>query len=578
MQNISRFFYAPIVVAAAFLLLPSISSAAEITITIGDSTFSPKNVTINPGDTVKWVNNSSLSHTVTSDNGSFDSGTIAAGQTFSALFNAPGNYAYHCKFHGGIGGVGQSGVITVTSATVTPPPIAAPSPTGTSPTVAQLQAQVQALLNQVTALQAQAAANAGVGTVPSGAVFDSSSCPLVGRSLKRGSSGEDVTRLQQFLARDPSIYPEAIVSGYYGALTEKAVQRWQVKYNIVSSGTPDSTGFGVVGPRTAAAIALLCTTGSYGGIPGPTAAPTVGGFITVTPISGTAPLAVSIVATVNTTKSCTGATYTLDFGDGTPVQQIPVAAGNCAEFNQQFQHTYQYGGNYAIKLSAGGHETSATVTVAGPPPPVFTPNLPKESFSAFPLSGNAPLTVTFSGTVNSNDAGFCTGGCASTLDFGDGSAASINLPSSVGGWLNYSVQHTYTQSGGFKATLYQGGAGALQPIVGSATIIVTTGSPPTGTTTPTSFSYTTPSIVSSGTAAFTFTLAFNLPSSCTGYRLSWGDGTAEVIQNDGGSSCAQTAALKNLTHQYPQSGSYTITLKRGSDLSRIDDIALTVSN
>src|SRR3989344_7756184 len=89
-------------------------------------------------------------------------------------------------------------------------------------TVAELQAQANALLAQVTALQAQYSGNPSV-VAPTGI----GTCPNLGRSLRRGISGDDVLRLQQFLARDPSVYPEAITSGYYGALTERAVQRWQ---------------------------------------------------------------------------------------------------------------------------------------------------------------------------------------------------------------------------------------------------------------------------------------------------------------------------------------------------------------
>ena len=252
----------------------------------------------------------------------------------------------------------------------------------------------------------------------------------------------------------------------------------------------------------------------------------VGGFITVSPISGNAPLPVTIVATVNTTKSCAGAIYNLNFGDGSPVQQIPVAAGNCGEFNQTYQHTYQYGGGYIIKLFTAGHETSATVTVAGPSPPVFTSGLPRESFNVSPTSGSVPLTVTFSGTVNSNDAGFCAGGCASVLDFGDGTSASIDLPANVGGWLDYSVTHTYTKSGGFKTTLYQGGAGASQPTVGVFTIVVNPAS--TVSSTSGSYSYNKPTVASSDTNALAFTLSFNLPSACTGYRVSWVTGVRIV--------------------------------------------------
>ncbi len=429
-------------------------------------------------------------------------------------------------------------------------------------TAAELQAQANALLAQVAALQAQYSGNPVAATT--------GACPNLGRSLRQGASGDDVLRLQQFLARDASIYPEGRTTGYYGALTEAAVKRWQVKYNIVSSGSPSTTGYGVVGPRTAAAIALLCSTGGYGGVSGQA---TVGGFITVSPISGAAPLVVNVTATVNTPNSCSANVYTLDFGDGTPVQQIPVSAGICAQLNQIYPHTYQYGGTYQIKLSAGSHSTSATVTVSGTPAPQFTPNLPRESFSVSPTSGAVPLTVTFAGVVNSNDAGFCLGGCASTLDFGDGTGSSVNLPAAVGGWLNYSVTHTYTQIGGYRATLYQGGAGASQPIVGSVTVIVGAAAPAPS---PGAYSYSPPNLLPPTNGSLAFGVQFDLPSSCTGYTVSWGDGSSLDVQNDGGSACAQSAVVKTLNHTYASSGDYTVVVKRGATLARSDNLGVKI--
>ena len=70
--------------------------------------------------------------TVTADDGSFDSSngtsaTLSSGQTFSHAFSSPGTFPYHCKIHGGVGGVGMSGVIVVQAAT---------TPTAVSPTTA----------------------------------------------------------------------------------------------------------------------------------------------------------------------------------------------------------------------------------------------------------------------------------------------------------------------------------------------------------------------------------------------------------------------------------------------------------
>ena len=412
------------------------------------------------------------------------------------------------------------------------------------------------LLQQVQALQAQYSGNQVAAT---------GACPNLTRSLSRGISGNDVLRLQTFLARDPSIYPEAVLSGYFGPLTERAVQRWQVKFGVISSGP----GYGIAGPRTAAAIALQCATGG-----GTTPQATVGGFISASPIQGAAPLTVNVTATVNTPNSCAAAVYTLDFGDGTAPQQIPIAAGMCAPFNQTYPHVYRYGGTYKVTLSAAGNSESATVVVTGAPPPVFTSNIPAESFHASPSSGTVPLTVTFSGIVNSNDAGFCTGGCASTLDFGDGTGSNVNLPATTGGWLNYSVTHTYTQSGGYRATLYQGGAGVAQPTVGTATIIANPAPPPPPIS---AYTYSPPELLPPTDDSYTFGVRFDLPAACTGYTLSWGDGSSSVVQSDGGSSCtAQAPLLKTLNHTYANTGNYTIVLKRGASLSRSDNLGVNI--
>lgn len=68
-------------------------------------------------------------------------------------------------------------------------------------------------------------------------------------TLSQGSQGDEVTQLQTLLALDSSIYPEGIVSGYYGGLTRLAVQRFQRKWGI------EDVGF--VGPRTRAQLNAL---------------------------------------------------------------------------------------------------------------------------------------------------------------------------------------------------------------------------------------------------------------------------------------------------------------------------------
>ena len=69
-------------------------------------------------------------------------------------------------------------------------------------------------------------------------------------NLYYGLENEQVKKLQETLAQDPSLYPEGLTSGYYGSLTTKAIQRFQCKHNIVCSGSAGGTGYGVFGPKT----------------------------------------------------------------------------------------------------------------------------------------------------------------------------------------------------------------------------------------------------------------------------------------------------------------------------------------
>jgi peptidoglycan hydrolase-like protein with peptidoglycan-binding domain len=316
-----------------------------------------------------------------------------------------------------------------------------------------LIAQTQALIAQINALQAQqgyTSSTAPATTVASNAgTMTAGICPSLSRPLGMGASGNDVSSLQQFLAQDASVYPDKLVTGYFGALTQAAVQRWQAKYGIVSSGTPDSNGFGVVGPRTKAAIMAQCVPG----VTSQTGTPSVAsGFISVSPATGNAPFTTTVTATVNTSNSCAGTPYTLDFGDGPTTRQFIATAGNCSQQVKTFTHTYTAGGVYTVTLSAGGHQTSATVTVNGGG--AQTGGV--DSIHPSVASGTVPLLVTFTGSVNADDAGTCTSNCVDVINFGDGSSISVPLPAKQQGYQAYTtyiVSHTYTKPGSYIASL-----------------------------------------------------------------------------------------------------------------------------
>src|SRR3989344_2752268 len=88
--------------------------------------------------------------------------------------------------------------------------------------------------------------------IPSIVLADSTTpfCPALNMGLRRGVAGNQVKELQKFLAVEQT--------GYFGPLTEQAVQKWQIKYGIVSGGSQENTGFGVVGPKTRAKISEVC--------------------------------------------------------------------------------------------------------------------------------------------------------------------------------------------------------------------------------------------------------------------------------------------------------------------------------
>jgi LPXTG-motif cell wall-anchored protein len=87
------------------------ATSASATVSIGDNFFSPRQVTVNTGDTVTWRNNGQVAHNVTANDGSFRSGTINPGRTYSNAFSSAGSFSYYCTIHG----QGQSGTVTVSS-------------------------------------------------------------------------------------------------------------------------------------------------------------------------------------------------------------------------------------------------------------------------------------------------------------------------------------------------------------------------------------------------------------------------------------------------------------------------------
>jgi len=78
-------------------------SATDVNITDGQTLdaygFDQPTLGVNVGDTVTLTNTGNMPHTVTAADGSFDSGPLNPGDTFSFTFSAPGTYKYACSPH-----------------------------------------------------------------------------------------------------------------------------------------------------------------------------------------------------------------------------------------------------------------------------------------------------------------------------------------------------------------------------------------------------------------------------------------------------------------------------------------------
>ena len=86
-------------------------------VAVSNFQFTPDTVKITVGTPVRWTNEGSVSHSVTSDStGSFNSGTLSnggvdqygmpyAGSTYDRTFATAGTYPYHCSFHRQMTGV-----------------------------------------------------------------------------------------------------------------------------------------------------------------------------------------------------------------------------------------------------------------------------------------------------------------------------------------------------------------------------------------------------------------------------------------------------------------------------------------
>jgi peptidoglycan hydrolase-like protein with peptidoglycan-binding domain len=213
-------------------------------------------------------------------------------------------------------------------------------------TVEDLHQQVQSLFEKITQLQQQLTAkrqehteSAGSAASPPSVISEvrpSQRCFRLNRVLLRGMSGDDVRVLQEELKTRGLFSGDA--TGFFGPLTEQAVQSLQRVLGIVSSGDATTTGYGIVGPLTQKGL-WVCDNTTI-----------VDGALKATPQSGTAPLTVNFETRISGFQG--GAdTYTIEYGDDTsdPVTFCHAPTDVCQDPGVN-THTYSADGIYMARL------------------------------------------------------------------------------------------------------------------------------------------------------------------------------------------------------------------------------------
>lgn len=153
---------------------------------------------------------------------------------------------------------------------------------------------------------------------------------LLTRQLQMGMTGSDVSTLQTFLAADPSIYPQGLVTGYFGFLTKSAVSNFQVRNGIAAVGR--------VGPITLAAINAQILAGGVTG----------GGDVTVPALSA-----------VNITTATNSATFGFSTNEAT---RATVYYGTTPLSEYELPHSVTIGGSVATDNSLN---ISHSITLSG---------------------------------------------------------------------------------------------------------------------------------------------------------------------------------------------------------------------
>ncbi len=290
-------------------------------------------------------------------------------------------------------------------------------------------------------------------------------------------------------------------------------------------GTSSSSGSSGGGSSSSSSSSSGGSGSSSGGTQAPTAS------LRATPVSGTAPLAVSFDATASSDPNSGGGitSYAFNFGDG----------GSTTQSSGTISHTYNTPGSFTATVTVtdkegGSASSSAVIRVQS-----AQSDTPSASLAVSTTNGAAPLAVQFDASGSRDANGNVTG---YAFNFGDGSAVVSQATSTT--------SHTYTAAGTYQASVtvtnnFGNSSAAYVPIQVSTSVTVTPANGPVA------------ELVLSpnqGAAPLTVTLDGSHSydssgASISSYRFDFGDGSAAVTQSS-----------PTINHVYTAPGSYNPSL------------------
>lgn len=243
--------------------------------------------------------------------------------------------------------------------------------------------------------------------------------------------------------------------------------------------------------------------------------------------------------------------YRWHFGDFDPATGQPITSTQVSP-----THTYRTAGVYTVTLTVSGPSVSRSLTK----PHYITITEPVSAgFYAQPLTGTAPLTVTFTSTT--------TGASSQVWHYGDGVTQTITasafIPSTSSGQSlpSYAITHTYTGPGVYTVTQWAEGPEGRDALTRTRYLTVTRAVTASFGVFP-----------SQGIAPLLVQFLNTSTGEIDAYRWHFGDPAA--------AAGAITSTLPSPTHTYGRGGVYTVSLTisgpQGSDsLTRSGLITVT---